>query len=305
MTEMISTRAGERQHGVIERCASARQSLIVRLTGSLDRSTRGARPRGRFRLALTRRTGAAGLTAVAAAGLGSTTASAQLDPLLFIKRVPPTVIVVFDTSMRMLEDGNGNWYDPNFYRVADDAAVMAAFPSINIVTTKTYRRVYKNLQVVAAPAKYTADSISATAAVWDPANALTSNAPADLLFLNNTRYNIAKQGLSAAVAENASNTFRWGLLKLRQNAPAWRTGANCDKPVVVTDPIQALYRDNNPCNASGGAANYGAYAPSVAAANFAQRSTPAGTTVVVPAANTASTVTTILARGPNDVAALI
>ena len=51
----------------------------------------------------------------------STTAFAQLDPLLFIKRVPPTVIVVFDTSLRMLEDGNGNFYDPNFYVVANDA----------------------------------------------------------------------------------------------------------------------------------------------------------------------------------------
>jgi hypothetical protein len=117
----------------------------------------------------------------------STTAFAQLDPLLFIKRVPPTVIVVFDTSMRMLEDGSGNWYDPNFYRVADDPAVMPAFPNINTITTKTYRRVYKNLQAVAAPGKYTAESIAATPAVWDPANALTSNAPGDLQFLNNTR----------------------------------------------------------------------------------------------------------------------
>ena len=47
-------------------------------------------------------------------------------------------------------------------------------------TTKTYRRVYRNLQSVAAPGKYTADSIAATAAVWDPANALTSNNAADL-----------------------------------------------------------------------------------------------------------------------------
>ena len=235
----------------------------------------------------------------------STTAFAQLDPLLFLKRVPPTVIVVFDTSMRMLEDGSGNWYDPNFYRVSDDPGVMPAFPSINPATTKTYRRVYRNLQVVAAPGKYTADTIAATPAVWDPANALTSNHPADLLFLNNTRYNIAKQGLSAAVAENASSSFRWGLIKLRQNTPAWRSGANCDKPVVLTDPLQALYRDNNPCNVSGGANNFGIYAPSVAAANFAQAAAPAGTTVVVPAANTANTITTILARGPNDSAALI
>src|SRR3954463_12645761 len=272
---------------------------------SRDRSGRPARTRGRFLRSLSRRKSAAALMAIATVFWWSTTAFAQLDPLLFIKRVPPTVIVVFDTSMRMLEDGSGNWYDPNFYRVSDDAAVMPAFSNINTLTTKTYRRVYKNLTVVASPGKYTADNITATAAVWDPANALTSNAAADLLFLNNTRYNIAKQGLSAAVAENASSTFRWGLIKLRQNTPAWRPGANCDKPVIVTDPIQALYRDNNPCNASGGAANYGAYPPSVAAPNYSQASAPAGTTVVVPAANTANTMTAILARGPNDAAALI
>ena len=83
----------------------------------------------------------------------STTAFAQLDPLLFIKRVPPTVIVVFDTSMRMLEDGSGNWYDPNFYVASSDAAVLPAFPNISAATTKTYRRVYRNLQSVAAPGK--------------------------------------------------------------------------------------------------------------------------------------------------------
>ena len=278
---------------------------MTELTSQHGRSGRPGRTRGRVLRAFTRRKTAALLIAVATVVWYSTPAFAQLDPLLFIKRVPPTVIVVFDTSMRMLEDGSGNWYDPNFYRVSDDPGVMPAFPSINTITTKTYRRVYKNLQAVAAPGKYTADNIQATAAVWDPANALTSNAPSDLLFLNNTRYNIAKQGLSAAVAENGSSTFRWGLIKLRQNTPAWRTGANCDKPVVLTDAFQALYRDNNPCNVSGGANNYGVYAPSVAAANHAQSSAPAGTTMVVPAANTANTITTILARGPNDPLALI
>jgi hypothetical protein len=254
---------------------------------------------------LRRRTGATALLAVLVTFWWSSTAFAQLDPLLFIKRVPPTVIVVFDTSMRMLEDGNGNWYDPNFYRVADDAAVMPAFPTINTATTKTYRRVYRNLQSVASPGKYTADSIAATAAVWDPANALTSNAPTDVAFLNATRYNIAKQGLSAAIAENSSSTFRWGLIKLRQNTPAWRTGANCDKPVAVSDASQLLYKDTNPCNASAALGNYAIYAPSVAAANYAQVAAPAGTVVVTPAANTAGNITTILARGPNDGAALI
>ncbi len=105
---------------------------------------RAAAPRRRRSLRwLRHRRGATALLAVFAACWASTTAFAQLDPLLFIKRVPPTIIVVFDTSMRMLEDGNGNLYDPNFYRVSDDLAVMAAFPNINTTTTKTYRRIYQ------------------------------------------------------------------------------------------------------------------------------------------------------------------
>ena len=70
---------------------------------------------------------------------GSATLLAQLDPLLFIKRVPPTVIIVMDTSLRMLEDGNGTFYDPTFYKVSDDLTVMGAFPNVDTATTKTYR----------------------------------------------------------------------------------------------------------------------------------------------------------------------
>ena len=228
----------------------------------------------------------------------STTAFAQLDPLLFIKRVPPTVIVVFDTSMRMLEDGNGNWYDPNFYRVADDPAVMPAFSNINTLTTKTYRRTYKNLTVVASPGKYTADSITATAAVWDPANALTSNAAADLRVPEQHALQHREvAGSRRPLRENGSSTFRWGLLKLRQSTPAWRTGANCDKPVVLTDAPQALYRDTNPCNVRRRREQLRHLRAKRRGGQFLRKPPrPAGTTVVVPAANTATTMTTIRAR---------
>jgi len=113
--------------------------------------------RGSMRLARSRRF-VGGLGVVLFALGWSATVMAQLDPLLFMKRVPPTVIVVMDTSLRMLEDGNGNFYDPNFYKVADDPTVMGAFASIG--SAKTYRRIYRNLQNVGSPAGYTADSIS-------------------------------------------------------------------------------------------------------------------------------------------------
>ena len=72
---------------------------------------------------MTRQTRTALLAAAAVLGW-SITAFAQLDPLTLIKRVPPTVIIVVDTSLEMLQDGNGKFYDPGFYsRTADPIGV--------------------------------------------------------------------------------------------------------------------------------------------------------------------------------------
>ena len=235
---------------------------------------------------------------------GSATAFAQLDPLLFIKRVPPTVIIVVDTSMRMLEDGTGRWYDPNFYSTTADPAVMPAFPTINPITTRTYRRVFRTLQY-SSTSKYAAQIITPSAALWDPADPLTLNAPADVAFLDPTRYAIAKQGIGAAVSENSGSTFRWGLIRLRQVSPAWRFSPNCDEPVQVFDATQSLLRDTNPCNASGGSGHYGMYAPSVSAASYAQTTAPAGTVMVTPAANTASSIVTLMNKKPYEATGII
>ena len=80
----------------------------------------------------TRRRASVALLTLVVIVCASATAFAQLDPLLFVKRVPPTVIVIFDTSLRMLDDGAGNVYDPNFYSTTADAPVMGAFPNINL-----------------------------------------------------------------------------------------------------------------------------------------------------------------------------
>jgi hypothetical protein len=53
---------------------------------------------------------------VAAALLGlATPAAAQLDPLLFLKTTKPNVLLIVDTSQRMLYDAEGNYYDPWIY----------------------------------------------------------------------------------------------------------------------------------------------------------------------------------------------
>ena len=242
-----------------------------------------------------RRRAATALLCLVATLLWSATASAQLDPLLFAKRVPPTVIIVVDTSLRTLEDGSGNFYDPIAYSSTSDPAVMAAFPNITPATQPYYKRILRTLTFDPSPGRYTASTITAIAA--------TGNAATDAALMNPTRWAIMRQGIAAAVSENAGAAYRWGLIRLRQKTPAWRTSGNCDKPLRVTDAFQALYSDTNPCNA--GTGRYGIYAPSVAAASYAQSSAPAGTVMVTPAANTASSIVALVNRGIGDNAGLI
>ena len=226
------------------------------------------------------------------------TASAQLDPLLFVKRVPPTVIIVFDNSFRMMEDGSGFYYDPITYNVAADAPVASAL-GLNPLTSSTYRRRYQTLQyenVQDASSKFEAVDILAT----------PNNAPNYGTFYSNTRLEIAKSGIDLAVSANAGTMYRWGLIKLRQNLPAWRTLINCDKPVRVTgNGSLALVSDSNPCPA-GAAGKFGIFAPLVASPNYAIESQFGGNArVVAPGNNTSSLVLSVVRRAINDPAGLI
>ncbi len=247
------------------------------------------------------------------------TASAQLDPLTILKRVPPTVIVVFDTSLEMLTDGNNTYYDPGFYSTTADPMVMNAFISTPLGAAKTYRRVFRNFHYAVSPGKYQADGITPVAATWDPSNALTSNAPADTTsYFANTRWQIARNGIAQALTESNSASARWGLVRLRQKSPAWRstpggttTGGNdCDKPVaILADANQTLYGDTTPCNA-GGIGQYATYAPVVGSggtsdAGYNQSTSPGGTVVVTPGGNNASAMYNVVAASAGNPAGLI
>ena len=89
---------------------------------------------------MTKQTRTALLAAAAVLGW-SITAFAQLDPLTLIKRVPPTVIIVVDTSLEMLQDGNGKFYDPGFYSRTADPSVSTAL-SVPAAAV-TYRRIFE------------------------------------------------------------------------------------------------------------------------------------------------------------------
>ena len=205
-----------------------------------------------------RQLAAAALTMLAALWW-SATAFAQLDPLLFVKRVPPTIILVVDTSLRMLEDGAGRFYDPNTYSATADPAVTTAFGLGP--TVMTYRRVYHSLayeNVQDSSSKFFATDITA----------VPSTSPGFSTFWNDTRLEIARLGIQTAVQENRGPTLRWGLITLRQQSPQWRVSPACDKPVRVTvNAVLMAASDSSPCNA-GPSGRYGIYTPTVASANY-------------------------------------
>jgi hypothetical protein len=213
-------------------------------------------------------------------GLMATTSWAQLDPLLFLKRVPPTVILVVDTSLRMLENGDGDFYDPNTYLVADDVPVASA---LGVGAALNYRRIYRGLlyEAVQSP-----DSKFETSDIL----AVPNTSPQYPHFWAPTRLEIAKQGIAQAVGANAG--YRWGLIQLRQSGAQWRTKPDCDAPVRVTgNALLQTVADQSPCAA--GTGRFGIYTPSVTVSNFSIEATP-GDAVLVPAGN--NTATAVLTR---------
>ena len=97
--------------------------------------------------------------------LAAVPASAQVDPLLFLKTVAPNVIMVVDTSHRMQRSAptnpatvatslaSSNYYDPFIYTKNPGNPPWQATIGVTDATTTTYyRRRYNNLDHVLSPA---------------------------------------------------------------------------------------------------------------------------------------------------------
>ena len=224
----------------------------------------------------------------------ATPAVAQLDPLLFVKGLPPNVIVVLDTSLSMLEDGDGDFYDPNTYRVADDPTIAREMGA-DVSIAKRYRRIYAGLRMesrVTPTRKYRTSTILA---VDDTVGSYGS-------FWSPTRLEIAKAGISQAAHDNRGIGDRWAFVGLRHRNPRWRIAPNCDMPVRVTsDKALKKIGDVTPCNA-GGPGQYGLYAPAVDAANYTLRWSNG---VRLPFGSRAADVVALVERPINDPQGLI
>ncbi|HET9371633.1 MAG TPA: hypothetical protein VFO19_15335 [Vicinamibacterales bacterium] len=231
----------------------------------------------RERLAGARRAIAAVVLAMAGVFAAVQPAAAQIDPLIALKRLPPNVVVVVDTSFRMLDDGDGNYYDPYTYNRADDTSAAAALG----VSSAQYRRIYQSLlfEATQTPSnKYLTANIVA----------VQSSDAGYSRFYAPTRFEKARAGIAQAVSANA-RFARWGLMKLRQNADAWRVA--CDTTVHVTGNASLQISGDSCAGAVGLGLNLGAwgiFAPYVASANFAIETTSNDAVVLGVAANQAT-----------------
>lgn len=155
-------------------------------------------------------------------------ASAQLDPLLFLKRTKPNVLIAVDTSNPMQRDANDDYLDANIY-TRTGASWEGGLNGLAVTDANTvlkYRRKYINLlhtdPVANAGDKFSADSI-----------AIVGDLEAGYLtFDERTRLSVARRAIIAAITAN-QNVARFGLLKLRQSNPVLGAEKN-EGPVKVS-----------------------------------------------------------------------
>lgn len=194
------------------------------------------------------------LIALVAFAVAPRHASAQLDPLLILKRpganttttnAQPNVLLMVDTANRMQRDQDNNYRDNNVY--SRTGALYEV--SLNVTagnTTSKYRRKYVNLVNTdqgAGSDKFTASSIAIVRDQEAEFANVQTIVGAMSAFDARTKINIAKVSLAEAIYRN-QNVARFGLMRMRQNNPAYGAASNVE-PVVVADATQQAPTDGS------------------------------------------------------------
>ena len=178
-------------------------------------------------------------------------AAAQLDPLLFLKRTRPNVLLMVDTANRMLYDGNGVYYDPFDYAKGNPWDTTLGLSPLDT----RYRRKYVDLQFLNGGGdKFTASTIVAVGN-----GVLTATAYNN--FYATSRIGATKAAVIQALQENTTSV-RFGLLKMRQNSPGI-SGSN-EGPVFNQNPAQDSPSDG------GAAGRWKLTWPTVSGSNYSQ-----------------------------------
>lgn len=174
------------------------------------------------------------LCGVAVAGsLVPRAASAQLDPLLFLKRAQPNVLILMDTSDRMQRDADEDYYDPNIYPKTG-AAWETALGVSAATASATYRRKYVRLAHTSAAEKFESQSI---VTVGDLEAGYTA-------FEAKTRISIARTAVTAAINQNLT-AARWGLLRMRQSSPQVEAASSSGLSTMTSSAAQQATTDGS------------------------------------------------------------
>jgi hypothetical protein len=222
------------------------------------------------------------MAVMAASLLQPRDAAAQLDPLLFLKDLPPNVLLVVDTSARMRRDADGSYYDPKEYTVSSQAWETPL--GVTAGMTK-YRRRYDtfvNTSVLAAAPTFTTTNIKV----------IGNNDPKYAYYGARERLSLARAALTQLIGEN-TGVARFGLIKTRQNAAA----------------VPAVAGNGTAINSNAGQqtptettidTRWQVTVPTVAAANGLQIAAPAGTVVQkADAAGANASIVTLLSKAPD------
>jgi Tfp pilus tip-associated adhesin PilY1 len=241
------------------------------------------------------------LLVAAAAALWTTNASAQLDPLLFLKRIPPNVLFMIDMGPGMLSDAAGAYYDPNQYKWSNQGGDLAwqtalgLLPGVNIQNQNNapYYRKFVNRTYTAATNvggvtyDFAADSIV-------PVGNLASGYST---FYEPTRLMIARRALTQVIDEN-TNTVRFSLMKTRQTSAAWGTAPN-NKLANDAAIIAAAGQVTSDTGKSSGGRGIWYYMKTTVSGNNAAAASSTATVVAADAANANTTVRADLAVPTN------
>ena len=154
-------------------------------------------------------------------------ASAQIDPLLFLKDSKPAVLIALDVSSRMQRDLAGRYLDPLVYARTDaDWEETIGVNGAN--TARFYRRRYAGLTWL-DPEGPSRAAVSAMEIVGDQQSGFAT-------FDGQARLAIARAALSRAIQGNRLSS-RFGLVTGRQAAPRFQQHPPATVLLQPSDPL--------------------------------------------------------------------
>jgi hypothetical protein len=169
-------------------------------------------------------------------------AAAQLDPLIYLKKNKPNVLVAIETSNRMQRDVYDDYLDANIYKRLGVAAapweVALGVSDANTAAAGTYRRKYVGL-VHTDPAANAGDKFDT-----DHIEVVGDLDAGFAKFDDRTRLAIARRALVDAITAN-TEVARFSLFRTRQQNPRFETPApaGATKWAINEGPVKVTSND--------------------------------------------------------------